>query len=370
MREEYLDGLRGWAALIVVFYHTTLMLSIKHGLPVQLIVIDGPFAVFIFFVLSGYVLSVSAFRSGLRRDAVDLALRRYPRLVIPIFCISALALAFMLLGFMRNIEVGKIGGSEWLSSFYGFPGSIDDMLMFSFWRVFAGGPGNNYNSSLWTMPFEMQGSMLIFAMLLIVGRSTWARLVGHAVFLTVSCWLSSYIFAMAVGMALANLVQSGAHQHLRNSSSGWCSWLLFAAGLCSAAFRPDAYGLIWTSLSGAAILYAVLLNSTLQQWLSSPLSRWMGKISFSLYLVHIVVICSFSSWLYLWLGDGGALGRVGVATVALATAIVSLAAAAAFYGVEFIGIVAGRSVSRTVLGSWAKRPLMKYSGSIPSSARK
>jgi peptidoglycan/LPS O-acetylase OafA/YrhL len=58
------------------------MLSIELELPFKPIVLDGPFAVFIFFVLSGYVLSVFAFRAGRRRDAVDIALRRYPRLVL------------------------------------------------------------------------------------------------------------------------------------------------------------------------------------------------------------------------------------------------------------------------------------------------
>jgi peptidoglycan/LPS O-acetylase OafA/YrhL len=347
------------------FCHTTLMLSIEFELPFKPIVLDGPFAVFIFFVLSGYVLSVFAFRAGRRRDAVDLALRRYPRLVTPIFCICTVALFFMAISLMRNAETGKVVGSEWLSSFYSFPGSIMDMLTFSFWWVFAGGPGNNYNSSLWTMPFEMQGSMLIFAMLLIVGRSDKARLVGHAVFLGVTCWLSSYIFAMAVGVALANFVQCGLHQRLKSSTLGWwCSWFLFAVGIGSAAVRPDAYGLIWTSLSGAAILYAVLLNSTLQRWLSSPLSRWMGKISFSLYLVHILVICCFSSWLYLWLSEGTQLGNSGVTAVALATVAVSLLSAAAFYRVELMGILAGRSVSRTVLDWKPKRPVMKHLASI------
>jgi peptidoglycan/LPS O-acetylase OafA/YrhL len=105
------------------------------------------------------------------------------------------------------------------------------------------------------------------------------------------------------------------------------------------------------------ILYAILLNRNLQRWLSASLSQWLGKVSFSLYLVHIIVICSFSSWLYLKWGGGVKVEGLGVAVVAIATMAFSLLAAVVFYGIERMGIVAGRRISRAVLNRAVKTPV-------------
>ena len=40
---------------------------------------------------------------------------------------------------------------------------------------------------------------------------------------------------------------------------------------------------------------------TLQACLSSPPFLWLSKISYQLYLVHTIIIASFSSYLYLYL---------------------------------------------------------------------
>lgn len=373
MREKYLDGLRGWAALIVVVFHTTLMLKIESGLPFTPIYLDGAFSVFIFFALSGYVLSISFYRTGRRVDVVDLALRRYPRFVVPIFVVCAVALTLMNFGLMSNLEAAKVTGSDaWLGRFYNFHGSIPDLFLYSFGRVFTGIlPYNDYNSSLWTMEVEMQGSIIIFAMLLIANRSTGARLIGHVVFIGVTLWIPSFMLAMALGAAIANFTQFELHKRLVASRfAGWFSWLLFVAGLASAAVRPHHYGQIWTSVAGAAILYAVVLNSTLQSCLSSRLSQWLGKISFSIYLVHIVVICSFSSWLYLTLGGGAKVEGSGVAIVALATFLVSVAAGAVFYRVELMGVLASRRFSKAVLNQVAAKRNKAAPSSVAGSLEK
>ena len=60
-RLRYLDGLRGWAAVSVVVFHSSweMLGGIEPSLrSVRLVLInDGPFAVIIFFVLSGFALS-------------------------------------------------------------------------------------------------------------------------------------------------------------------------------------------------------------------------------------------------------------------------------------------------------------------------
>lgn len=354
MREEYLDGLRGWAALIVVVYHTCLMMGLNLGVSFKPIVMDGPFSVFIFFVLSGYVLSVAAFKSSDRRAIVDMAIRRYPRLTVPVFCISAAALVLMLSGTMHNVGAAKVTGSElWMSQFYAFKGSLVDMLDFSLWRVYTDHPAPTYNSSLWTMPYEMQGSLLIFALLLSVGRNSVARAVGHVAFISATWWFTSFIFAMALGAALGNFVHLSVHKRLKATTFGRSlACALVLGGLVGAALRPEANGVVWTSLCALAVVYGVLLDPTAQHALSAPLSLWLGKISFPLYLVHIPLICSIASWACLTSADAGALTAGAKVAIGTLTVFASLVAAIAFSPVERFGIVAARRLSWVLLSRW------------------
>ncbi|MEZ2293111.1 acyltransferase family protein [Variovorax sp. RCC_210] len=352
MREQYLDGLRGWAALIVVAYHITLMIWGELHPPFKLLVLDGPFAVYIFFALSGYVLSVANFRGSSKREVFDMALRRYPRLTIPIFAISALALSMMLLDVFANPAASKVLGTEWwLGIFYTFDPGLFDMLYYSLWVVFFGGNAYWYNSSLWTMPTEMIGSLLIFAFLLIAGRSSLLRLLGHALFIGICWWLKSFMLAMALGVAIAHFVQSGAHQRLKNSTFGfWCSWILLAAGLFGAGQRTDTYASVSSGFSAAAVVYAVMINAPMQRALSLPFSQWLGKLSFSLYLVHILVICSVGSWAAVALAEIGWLTIFGKLFLFAATLVTAVAAAIAFYPVDRFGIEISRRFARAVLG--------------------
>jgi len=83
-RKFYLDGLRGCAACVVLFSH----LAIALNSPL-LGMFNGNAAVCVFFVLSGYVLTDLSQRSDLTFPAQ--ALRRYIRLVGPIFVTSTFA---------------------------------------------------------------------------------------------------------------------------------------------------------------------------------------------------------------------------------------------------------------------------------------
>jgi len=97
----YLDGLRGISALIVVFHHYmcafypalvfeagtafhTGSVEARVGASPLSLFYNGGFAVCIFFVLSGYVLTNSYFRTQQRNVVISSAVRRYVRLMIPI----------------------------------------------------------------------------------------------------------------------------------------------------------------------------------------------------------------------------------------------------------------------------------------------
>jgi peptidoglycan/LPS O-acetylase OafA/YrhL len=54
---------------------------------------------------------------------------------------------------------------------------------------------------------------------------------------------------------------------------------------------------------GAAILIAVIATCPpIRRVFSGPISRFLGELSFPVYLVHALIICSIGSAIYLWVG--------------------------------------------------------------------
>src|SRR3954464_10780151 len=101
-RLKFLDGLRGWGAVFVVLFHV-----FSEGLPVDaaiggrlpyLVPFNGTLAVLVFFVVSGFSLSVRYLADGDIRPWLRIAAGRYLRLAIPIFAACLLVHLAMLAG--------------------------------------------------------------------------------------------------------------------------------------------------------------------------------------------------------------------------------------------------------------------------------
>jgi peptidoglycan/LPS O-acetylase OafA/YrhL len=68
------------------------------------------------------------------------------------------------------------------------------------------------------------------------------------------------------------------------------------------------------------LVYAVLSMDEPPSWLSSKAARFLGDLSFPLYLVHVPVICSLASWVLLVSGSvalGAVAGIIGSILAAL-----------------------------------------------------
>ena len=63
--------------------------------------------------------------------------------------------------------------------------------------------------------------------------------------------------------------------------------------------------IVMQSIAACMWMAATLYNPAIRRWLSTPLFLFAGKISFALYLVHLLVLCSFSAWLYILLLPAG-----------------------------------------------------------------
>lgn len=175
-RVFFLDGLRGFASLIVVFHHMGLsyLPTILYGTvgdffiykiwvftPLNL-VYAGKLSVTIFFVLSGFVLSYNFFLTGYSVPIYANIIKRYIRLVIPIFFAVLIVFCCLESDLYLNKEIGIIANSsEVKHPSYNFsPSIIDAGKCIIFGALFTGSV--SYLPPLWTMKYEFFGSCLIF----------------------------------------------------------------------------------------------------------------------------------------------------------------------------------------------------------------
>ncbi|MEI6101908.1 MAG: acyltransferase, partial [Eubacteriales bacterium] len=168
-----LEAVRGLAAFSVVIYHIIFyfypamvtgdpgMSYMPHEIELLFarsplyILYSGNFAVCIFFVLSGFVLSYKYFKKENTQIVIATAFKRYFRLVIPV------AFSVMIVYLCTLIQPNNPYGPQH-SSFFG---ALYEGFFGSFFRHQA-----EYNSQLWTMSYEFYGSFLVFGFCLIFGN--------------------------------------------------------------------------------------------------------------------------------------------------------------------------------------------------------
>jgi len=140
----FLNGIRGWASFIVLLGHLAVGLF-AFTIPAYgnlKLLTDGSFAILVFFVLSGLVLSNSHLET--KEKILLSCISRYFRLFFPIAITSGIAYILLKEGLMFNHEVGSkieamtglVGHKEWVGNFYSFTPNILGYLKFIFYDVF------------------------------------------------------------------------------------------------------------------------------------------------------------------------------------------------------------------------------------------
>ena len=330
---NYLDGLRGVAAINVMIMHFFIILvpamiysdrmpshlgnieQIFSSTPLGLIG-AGNFSVCIFFVLSGYVLTQKYFINRDKKIIISGAMRRYIRLFVPVLAVTILSFLMASTGvFHYYIETVMVSGNNNYDNYWTFTPDIVDAVKQAVWGSFFTGD-DTYNPVLWTMTTEFYGSMLVFAMALMFGvqRNRWTFYLAASVL-----FFNSYYFAFIIGMGLADTFNSKTSRFKADNkmidNKIILSVILFS-GLFLGSYpvgtvtNDSLYAFLNNGLFeipkltyhilGAGMIMFVLLNSRwLQQIFSSPVPVFLGKISYSLYLIHFLIISSFTCALFL-----------------------------------------------------------------------
>lgn len=358
-RTHEVDGIRGWAALSVLlfhFFHETfgnLVPALRA--PVVFMAINGPLAVYVFFILSGDALSIGYLRTGDRSALDSLVLRRYTRLMIPV-ALSCLAVyALMSAGLTFNKEAAVLVRRQgWLGAFLNFEPNIIGLLLYVLVGVFSPAdvyvePVTQYNPVLWTMSIELAGSALVFLFWYLAPglRRQRGLLIGLVAVL--SC-LGSYYALFFFGMLMSRFRVDGVLQRFR-ASRGWqvlAPLLVVVAGYANAAHYEAGNIRQFNLLCAAVLVFCFYTSRPALVFFRSPASRLLGEISFPLYLIHFAVLVSYTSW---WIVASGTITTVLAIEIAAISAFLSVVAAIAFRQVEKLALrPIDRRLNRLIAG--------------------
>lgn len=312
-----LEGLRGIAAVAVVLFHVLQnfypMIINGPGRPQHLFFEDnlygfppmaflsGPFAVAIFFVLSGFVLSIGFFNSKDQGVIKKLASKRYPRLMLPALVSIMLAWLFIGIHASHVVDANAIIKNTDLTFSWAFNAHFWDALYEGTVGIFMGN-AVTYNPVTWTMLYEFAGSVAVFAFCLLFGTSS-RRWVMYILMLVVT--IQTWYLAFALGMILADLYVNRT-QVFNNKPLGI---LMLIVGLFFGGYVTggNVKGTIYETLSvqgwqmgqnralfltiGAFLVVAAILSlPKLKDLLSRKKVSSLGQYTFALYLVHLPLL--------------------------------------------------------------------------------
>ncbi|EPJ9039590.1 acyltransferase [Serratia ureilytica] len=304
----YLEGLRGICCFIVIIDHCVSIYKpdIRYtsfsdigGMLRRLIawtplniVYSGIAPVCIFFILSGFVLSIKFNKTHEGSAIFNGVVKRYPRLVLPILASMLMsALLYYILKYTTGhvIELGFI------------PAILEAVYFAPFQHV----PLHNY--ALWTISFEFYGSFIVFGLLAFFGMHR-RRLIFYAlVFSFLYAWGSFYCL-FVFGMILNDLYIDN-----KFKIHGVLRALMFLIGimLATSPYERDGvylYGGIYKyieyisvgsyrdtyqmlMLTGSMLIFMSILGSSLsEKLLENKLAQFLGRISFPLYVVHVCIL--------------------------------------------------------------------------------
>lgn len=335
----YLESIRGLAACAVVFAHilaaylpgvgephvdnlatNSVASTLFFGLPLGFMA-SGHFAVVLFFVLSGFVLTYRFFQTGNQFDLHRQAAKRYFRLAIPIFVVVMVAYAMISNGLMGNTAaVAELGGSQNVGNNFNFTPTLSDAFHSATVGVIAERDAK-YNPVLWTMSIEFFGSFIILGLATFIqkARHRW-MIYGGAILLLGP----SYYVCFILGMMLADIVHN---TDIINFVRDKISRIYYIAILMLvwliACFPVPINGLegtiyesflipdvsadyifkIWQFLGAFLLLSVIIASVRLQNILNHRFLVFLGGISFAVYLVHFLVLYSAGNYAYVLLRE-------------------------------------------------------------------
>jgi peptidoglycan/LPS O-acetylase OafA/YrhL len=308
-RLSSLDGLRGVASLVVLVHHSLLSIPVlavvyfgQPAAPGLIWLVNSPLhavwagteAVYVFFILSGVVLTLPALRH--RYDWRSYYPSRLMRLYLPVLASVVLAVVCVLL-VPRSGTEGHGLFMEQQNRSVSLVGVLKDATLVA--------PGW-LNAPLWSLRWEVLFSILlpVYLFLAIRFAKQWWLLVAVSV---AASWLGNlvplhgvlmYLPMFLVGAAVAPALQNGAS----SSKRLWSGLVILGAVAITSPWwltpgLAKSHQLLapLVLVSALVIVMGAVRAPGFRALLESRVAQWFGKISFSLYLTHNLIVVAVAT---------------------------------------------------------------------------
>lgn len=290
-RFEFVDALRGLAAILIVLPHAVGLFVYSHESWLSRLFLRlanyGRSSVEVFFVVSGFAIAYSL--RGAAGESFSLwrfMLRRAVRLDPPYW------VAILWNGLVVTIHARAAHQPI-------VPPSLGKVLAHIFYLQDILGLGN-FNVVFWTLCLEFQ-LYLVFAVMMRLGsavgniRREW-RFWGETDqfgWLMVSAFCVSLVLSHTVLLLRPGWFVPFFYLFLSGSLAAWrclnrISDRLFQLCLLAMAlgllFRPELERVL--GFLTAIVIYAAIRRAALHRWLAERPAQWLGRMSYSIYLLH------------------------------------------------------------------------------------
>jgi peptidoglycan/LPS O-acetylase OafA/YrhL len=311
-RFEELDSLRGVAAMIVVLSHVGLFWNepypiwrLRFNQSPFGVFMAGPDAVYLFFIMSGFVLFLPYLRPEGSGPYLQFLIKRVCRIYLPYLAALGVSIAADLLCY-RPLD-------GMFPRWYGWHRPLPISAVWGHLLFIRHDGLAEFNPAFWSLVHEMRISIAfpVVAFLALRLSLAWGVIVSLALcvggFLMVDvlhlkdCSTIGYSGLFVLGAVIArHLPRIRGFVEERGTFGRGMMLLAALVLLKSTHFLPERDYQFWaiTPLHGSEVAIVMILALSTVHFkrllLTAPL-RWLGKVSYSLYLIHGVILYSLVS---------------------------------------------------------------------------
>lgn len=377
---EYIEGLRGLAAMQVVALHFVTAfapIAADHAWAPLRVLWDGHTAVYVFFVISGAVLTPSLARPD---PFLGKLAKRIVRLAVPVA--AAAAFAFLLIALLPDAHraASAISGSAWLAmDSSGAPTfahlareiGLDSLLLgYSDSTLLAPlAPAlppmqDSLDAPFWSLHLELYGSLLILVLVTLRARSTWLHRAAaaaaalafgtHPMFLFVLGHLAAPLLGRRPAFRFGAMLLVLGLAMSATKDWGLLETIRVGFARTELASAPNLYQ-FQSQLAAVALTLGVLTCPLVWPVLESAPFRRLGRLSFSVYLVHFPILFTLVCAAFASLSGVLPYAALVLAALALFLALTLIAASAFERWIDRPAIALSRRLPR------ASRPAQRRS---------
>lgn len=307
IRLLFIDGIKGIAALSIFSWHYSLYTGHLYwsvdqlcNTPLTKFLIDGCVAVCVFILLSGYSNALSINRKSLAIDSTKhFIAKRYLRIAIPTSFILSMVFLMRCLGLMQNYEFSAWQDYPQATQYYN-NSTMNMLLPLRLLKAMLLSPmGDTTGVELptWMLKYIFLGAYMVLMLHVLTNnmRTKNKIAIGCFVLFVAGYMLSPYYIPMIAGFILFvgyPYIQECPYKYILSIASFVLAFIFYF-------YVPQIPFPIGGVITAIFFILGIFSNPLLQNVLSIGIFKWLGKISFMVYLVHMPIICSLSHYLYM-----------------------------------------------------------------------